>query len=58
MLVKSGRNAGAGKQDDCWATFFLWRIEGEKLGAKEKEGKRRRCFQSVARTRIHECLLA
>lgn len=58
MLGKSGRSTRAGELGDLSVFLFLWRIKGEKLGAKEKEGKWRWCFQLAARTRIHECLLA
>lgn len=54
---KSGRNAYADEPEVFSVVFFFWRIKGRQLGAKEKEGERRWCFQLAARTRIHKWLL-
>lgn len=35
MLGKSGRSTRAGELGDFSVFLFLWRIKGEKLGAKE-----------------------
>lgn len=51
--VLSGMRMLASWKLSQWCSSF----GDSKLGAKEQEGKWRRCFQSAARTRIHKSLL-